>query len=173
MHIIEHHDFCSFYERHYEAVLLIRKSTSEPSRADDPIVLNFASTQYSLNKFVKYFLIICLNHLSRTKSRARPLGHRTLPWTITSLRKWIVRLQWWQSLKSAKHIAKSLWKSIYNHPSIQPSSYLWDPSIPARSIFGSLPQSDQNIHLIITVTTLIMMITTLITDIRVTWMLCW
>ena len=56
--IIQHHDFCSFYERHYEAVLLISKSTSEPSRADDPMVLNFASTQYSLNKFVKYLLII-------------------------------------------------------------------------------------------------------------------
>ena len=107
------------------------KSTSEPSRADDPIVLNFASTQYSLNKFVKYFLIICLNHLSRTKSRARPLGHRTLPWTITSLRKWIVRLQWWQSLKSAKHIAKSLWKSISNHQSIHPAK------LPMRSIHAS------------------------------------
>lgn len=78
---------CQVYKV-WEVNNLQNKKTSEPSRADDPMVLSFASTQYNLRidfhktRFDSFSWI----YLSRTISRARPLGHRTLPWTMTSLR---------------------------------------------------------------------------------------
>ena len=83
---------CQVYKV-WEVNNLQNKKTSEPSRADDPMVLSFASTQYNLR--IDFHKTRCdlfsWIYLSRTISRARPLGHRTLPWTMTSLRKKILQ----------------------------------------------------------------------------------
>ena len=81
-------------------------------------------------------------NLSNTKSMVRPFGHRTDSRTIVSLTTKIMIMMMMMMMMMAVVVVVGVIMLIM-------ITNLWLPSMPALSILGNLPQSDQNIHLVV------------------------